>query len=91
MARAVLPNPSARAEWPLAGIIDGALHHWGHVSPLDGGLGNHDHADFETDTAVPDVDDDIASLSSQSFASMQPSSFWLPAAALTGKFASALR
>ena len=30
MARAVLPNPSLRAEWLLAGIIDRALHHWGH-------------------------------------------------------------
>ena len=25
MARAVLPNPSARAEWPFAGIIDRSL------------------------------------------------------------------
>ena len=33
MTRAVLPNPSARAEWFFAGIIDGALHHWGHVPP----------------------------------------------------------
>ena len=41
---------------------------------LDGGLGDCDHADSETDTAIPDVDDDIASLASQSFASMQPSS-----------------
>ena len=31
MARAVLPNPAARAEWLFAGIIDRALHHWGHV------------------------------------------------------------
>ena len=31
MARAVHPNPSARAEWLFAGIIDRALHHWGHV------------------------------------------------------------
>ena len=27
VARAVLPNPSARAEWLFAGIIDRALHH----------------------------------------------------------------
>ena len=39
MARAVLPNPSARAEWLFAGIIDRALHHWGHVPALDGGPG----------------------------------------------------
>ena len=36
MAGAVLPNPSARAEWPLVGILDRALHHWGHVPALDG-------------------------------------------------------
>ena len=39
MARAVLPNPSARVEWLFAGIIDRALHHWGHVPALDGGPG----------------------------------------------------
>ena len=74
MARAVLPNPSALAEWLLAGVIDRALHHWGHVSPLDSGPGDHDHADSETDTAKPDDDDDIASLASRSFESLQPSS-----------------
>ena len=74
MARAVLPDPSARAEWPLAGIIDRALHHWRRVSPLDGGPGDHDHADSQTDTAIPDDDDDIASLASCSFESLQPSS-----------------
>ena len=63
MARAVLPNPSARSEWLLAGIIDRALDHWGHVPPLDGGPGDHENADSETDTAIPD--DDIASLSHQ--------------------------
>ena len=72
MARAVLPNPSARAEWILAGIIDRALHHFGHVRPLDGGPGDHDLDDSETDTAVPD--DDIASLASCSVESVQPSS-----------------
>ena len=35
---------------------------------LDGGIGDHDHADSETDTAVPD--DDIASLASCSFESL---------------------
>ena len=28
-------------------------NHWGHVSPLDGGIGENDHADSETDTATP--------------------------------------
>ena len=51
MARTVPPNPSARAEWLFAGIIDRALHHWGHVPA--------DIDDFETDTATPDGDDDI--------------------------------
>ena len=59
MARAVLPNPSARAEWLFAGIIDRALHHWGKVPALDGGPGDHDLADSETDTVIPD--DDIVS------------------------------
>ena len=63
MTRAVLPNPSARAEW-LARIIDRAVHHWGYAPPLDRGLRDHDHADSETDTAIPDDDDDIASLAS---------------------------
>ena len=34
MARAVLPNPSARAEWLFACVIVGARHHWRHVSLL---------------------------------------------------------
>ena len=34
MARADQPNPVARAEWLFAGIIDRALHHWGHVPAL---------------------------------------------------------
>ena len=72
MTRAVLPNPSARAEWLFAGIIDRAVHYWDRVPPLDGGIGDHDHADSETDTAIPDDDDDIAS---QPSASLQPSSF----------------
>ena len=74
MTQAVLPNPSSRAEW-LLGIIDRALHHCSHVPPLDGGIGDHDHADSETDTAIPDDDDDIASLASQPTAPVQPSSF----------------
>ena len=53
MTRAVLPNPSARTEWLLACNIDRALRHWGHVPPLDGGIGHHDRADSETDTALP--------------------------------------
>ena len=48
---AALPNPTAR-EWLLAGIIDRALHHWVNVPPFDCGIGDHDHADSETDTAI---------------------------------------
>ena len=48
--------------------------------PLDGGLGDHDHADSETDTAIPDDDDDIASLASQSFASLHQASKCLSSA-----------
>ena len=76
MTRGVLPNLSARAEWFLAGIIDGALNHWDHVPPLDSGIGANDHADSATDTAIPDDDDDhdIHSLASQPSVSVQPSS-----------------
>ena len=74
MARAVLPNPSARAEWLFAGIIDRALHHWGHVPALDGGPGDHDLDEFETDTAIPNDDNDVASLASYTYESVQPSS-----------------
>ena len=42
------------------------------VTPLDGGPGDHDHADSETDTQIPD-DDDIASLASNAVKSVQPS------------------
>ena len=74
MTRAVLPNPPGGAEWLLAGIIDRALKHCGHVPPLDGGIGDNDHADPETSTAIPDDDDDhdIASLASQPSVSVQP-------------------
>ena len=65
MARAVLPNPSARTEWPFAGIIDRAFHHW-DVPALDLGPGDHDLADSEIDTAIPDDDED--SLSQASYA-----------------------
>ena len=74
MARAVLPNPSARAEWLFAGIIDRVLHHWGHVPAFDRGPGVHDLDDFETDTTIPDDDDDIVSLASYTNESVQPSS-----------------
>ena len=70
MARAVQPNPSARAEWQFAGIIDRDLHQWGHVPALDGGPGDHDLDDFETDTAKPDDDDDILSLASCTYESV---------------------
>ena len=65
MARAVLPNPSARAEWLYAGITDKALHYWGHVPALDRRLGDHDLTDSETDTAIPDDDDDVVSFLSE--------------------------
>ena len=39
-----------------------------------GDMSPHDHADSETDTAMPDDDDDIASLASQPSASLQLSS-----------------
>ena len=61
MARAVLQNPFARAEWLFAGFFDRALHHRGHVPALDGGPGAYD-LDFDgsdIDTAFPDDDDDV--------------------------------
>ena len=61
MARAVLLDFSARAEWHFAGIIDRALHHWGHVPALDGGPGDHDLDGSETDTAIPDDGDENVS------------------------------
>ena len=60
MARAVLPNPSERREWLFAGIIDRALHHWGHVPALFGVPGDHDLDDFGTGTAIPDDDDALS-------------------------------
>ena len=51
-----------------------ALHHWRHVLPLGGGPGDHDYADPEIDTAIPDDDGDIAPLASCSFESLQLSS-----------------
>ena len=40
MARAALPNPSARAQWVFVGITDRAMHHGGVMSqPLTGRLG----------------------------------------------------
>ena len=66
MARAVLPNPSARAEWLFAGIIDRAL---GTTGLIDGGPGDHDLDVSETDTAIPD-DDDMVSLASYAYESV---------------------
>ena len=70
MASAVLPNLSAQAERLIAGIIDRALHHWGQVPALDGGPGDHDFDDSETDTAIPDDDDDMVSLASYTYESV---------------------
>ena len=60
-------------EWVFACTIDRALLHWGHVPALDGGPGDHDLDDFETDTATPD-DDDSVSLASYTYESVSPSS-----------------
>ena len=62
MARAVLHRHEQ------SGFSLVSLHHWGHVPPLYGGPGDHDHAVSETDTAIPD--DDIAFLASESFESV---------------------
>ena len=35
---------SSASRVALRGIIDRTLHHWGHVTPLDGGPHDHDHA-----------------------------------------------
>ena len=65
MTWAVLANPSARAEWLLAGLTDRALSHWVRAPPLDG-EGDHEDADTRTDTTTPKDDSgDIASLTSQ--------------------------
>ena len=71
-----LPNPSARAEWLLAGLIDRALSHWVRAPPLDGRDDDGD-ADAGTDTATPDDDanEDIASHQSTT-TSLQQSNFW---------------
>ena len=65
--------PSAQADWLPDGFADRVVHRCCHALPLDGGQGDHNHADSETDTATPD-DCDIASLASCSFESLQPSS-----------------
>ena len=70
--------------------IGNTVDEYGHVPPLDDGIGDHDHADSETDTAIPDDDDDIASLASQPSASVQTSSFPIARSARTVQFASAL-
>ena len=69
--RAVLPDPSARPEWLVTGIIHRALSPWaraprcdrqssqslGSYSPLDGGNEDDDGADTGTDTAMTDDGD----------------------------------
>ena len=65
MTRAVLRNPSARAGWLFASLMDRALSHWVRAPPLDGG-DDDDDADIGTDTTTPDDDnEDIAILTSQ--------------------------
>ena len=65
MTRAVMRNPLARAEWLLASLIDRALHHWGHVPPLDDGLAdsrgdwkqkNSDRNSSQAACAVPSLE-----------------------------------
>ena len=62
MARAFLHNPAA--EWLLAGIIDGALHHWRHVTLLTVDLAT------TTTPTIPDDDGDIVSLASCTYESV---------------------
>ena len=47
MTGTVLPDPTARAEWLLASLIDRVLSHCVRAPPLDGG-----DADMRTDTTV---------------------------------------
>ena len=73
-ADAVLSNASVLAEWLFAGI-DRALHHWGHVPALDGGLGCTTLTSTVPtwNTALPDDDDDVVSFESFSQESVEPS------------------
>ena len=61
MARAVLPNPSTRAEWLFASIIDRALPRWRHVPALDGGVHDFNFDGSDIDTSLPDDDDVVVS------------------------------
>ena len=73
------PEPFSAGRMALfAGIIDRALHHWGHVPVLDGEPGDHDFDDSETDTAIPDDHDDIVSPATCTCESVWPSSLWWP-------------
>ena len=72
MDRAVLPNPSARAEWLFAGIITEPCTTGDMSQPMTGGPGVHD-LDFDgsdIETALPDDDDDV--VSSKSFPQESP-------------------
>ena len=87
MTRAVLPNPPARAERLVAGIINRALSHWARAPPLDTGADTGIHRsrpDEDADTGVPDDLDDIASLASQPSTSPQHSSLWVYPSAPSG-------
>ena len=73
--RAVLPNPSAREEWLLAGLEDRALRHWARAPPLDRGYSDDD-ADTGTDTTTPDDDsEDTATLTGHQSTPLQPPHF----------------
>ena len=74
MTRAVVPDPSARAERLLASHTDRALSHWVELRRSMGG-GDDGDADTGTDTTTPQDDrEDIASLTKQS-TSLQVSNF----------------
>ena len=71
MTRAILPNPSAQAEWPLAGLIHKSSQSLVRAPPLDGG-GDDDDADT---TTTDDDNEDISSLTSQQSTVLQLSNF----------------
>ena len=82
------PTLQLEQKWLLPGLIDRTLNHWARSLPLDGGDGNDD---ADTDTAIPDDnDDDFASLTSEQSTSLQHSSPSLCPLALHGQLAFSL-
>ena len=88
MTRTVLPDPSAQAEWLLAGFTNRALHHWGHVLLWTVDLAT-------TTTQTPRLAQQYQMTTMTSLPSpvnrSHPSMLSLPGSALTEQFASALR